>query len=166
MRVGMVQDTKAFGAQTAAALARSNDATGEMVRQGLKVQNQLNAAGVKNAEDETARRQKIEEEQRKLSKSAASNAAESEKAFKDMGAAIYGALQPALAAIVPIINKLAQEFMGFVIDNLPAIKEALTKLAVMATDFAKNLFSDAGREKIINDAVYYLKLIWLGIKET
>jgi hypothetical protein len=82
-----------------------------------------------------------------------------------MGASIYGALQPALAMLTPIVNDLANEFMGFVKSNMPAIKEAITKFATFITNFAKDLFSEDGQKKIINDITYYLKLMLIEIKK-
>jgi hypothetical protein len=161
---GLSQEAKAMG-NTNAAIARAGGAASDVTNVQAKALSQMAAAGAKTEEDVTNSRKKTEAQQDALAKSAAARAAESEKAMKDMGAAIYGALQPAIAELTPIINKLAQEFMGFVKDNMPAIKEALTKFIHFVEDFVKNLFSDAGREKIVNDAIYYLKLMWISIKE-
>jgi phage-related protein len=67
--------------------------------------------------------------------------------------------------LTPIVNGLAQEFMSFVKNNMPEIKEALTKLATFVTNFAKDLFSDEGRNKIINDIKYYFGLMMIEIKK-
>jgi hypothetical protein len=112
----------------------------------------------------TKQREQQLKENEALQNSAAGNAQRAEKGMKDMGAAIYGALQPAIAFLTPVVNDLANQFMGFVKDNMPAIRKQLTVFAEYMADFAKNLMSPAGREKIINDLVYYLKLMWIEVK--
>jgi len=114
--------------------------------------------------DLTKQREQQLKENEALQNSAAGNAQRAEKGMKDMGAAIYGALQPAIAFLTPVVNDLANQFMGFVKDNMPAIRKQLTVFAEYMADFAKNLMSPAGREKIINDLVYYLKLMWIEVK--
>jgi len=161
---GMAQEAKAMGVANAA-ISRAGGAAGEVANAQAKAMATVAATGAKTEDEMTAKRKEVEKSQEALGKSAAARAAETEKAMKDMGAAIYGALQPAIQALTPIINKLAFEFMGFVKDNMPAIKQALTDFVHFMEKFVKNLFSDAGREKIVNDAVYYLKLMWISIKE-
>jgi hypothetical protein len=156
---------KDLGPQMIYALGQAGGPVGEATQSFGKHLVDLEAKGATSAEKEMALREKLADEQKKREKSSAAAAAESEKAFKDMGAAIYGALQPALAMLTPIVNGLAQEFMSFVKNNMPEIKEALTKLATFVTNFAKDLFSDEGRNKIINDIKYYFGLIMIEIKK-
>jgi hypothetical protein len=131
----------------------------------LKNENNLNNKKINSVEDYNKNMDKIAAQEKAQANSAAHAAAESEKAFKDMGAAIYGALQPALAMLTPIVNDLANEFMGFVKNNMPAIKEALTKFTTFVINFAKDLFSEEGRNKIINDIKYYFGLIMIELKK-
>jgi hypothetical protein len=161
---GMAQEAKAMGVANAA-LGRIGGAAGDVANAQARAMSQVAATGAKTEDEITAKRKEVEKAQDDLSRSAAARAAESEKAFKDMGAAIYGALQPALAMLTPIINELAQEFMSFVKSNMPAIKEAITKFATFVTNFAKDLFSEDGRKKIINDITYYMKLMLIEIKK-
>jgi len=156
---------KEMGPQMTYALAQGGGALSEAATTMAKHANELDKQGATSAEKEMALRERIGKEQEARERSAAANAAESEKAFKDMGASIYGALQPAIAMLTPIVNDLANEFMGFVKSNMPAIKEAITKFATFITNFAKDLFSEDGQKKIINDITYYLKLMLIEIKK-
>jgi hypothetical protein len=65
----------------------------------------------------------------------------------------------------PIINDRAQQFMGFAKDNMPAIKEALESFVKFVSNFVKNMFSEDGRAKIVNDLTYYLKLMMIEVKK-
>jgi len=164
LTVGLAKEHKERGTLNAA-LARSGGAAGDVANAQARAASQAHAAGTETVEQATAARKKIEEQQNKLAESAAGRAAEAEKAFKDMGAMIYGMLQPALAAIIPLMQDMAQSFMGFVKDNMPAIKKALTDVAEFATKFVKNMFSEDGRAKIVNDLTYYLKLMMIEVKK-
>jgi len=98
--------------------------------------------------------------------SAAFRMAETEKGFKDMGAAIYGALAPAINTISPIITGLADKFMKFTSDSgvLEKLKVGLQFVAEKFSEFVQNMFTPEGRDKIVNDLSYYLKLLMLEIK--
>jgi hypothetical protein len=157
---------KELGPQMIYAVGQSGDKLGETFQTVGKHAVDLDAKGATSAEKEMALREKIAEDQRTRERSAAAAAAESEKAFKDMGAAIYGALQPALAMLTPVVNDLAKEFMYFVQSNMPAIKESVTKFATFVTNFAKDLFSEDGQKKIINDIAYYFKLMMIEVKKS
>jgi hypothetical protein len=165
MAVGLKKDSETIGRTTLSSLSQMGGAQGELSNAMLKNENNLNNKKINSVEDYNKNMAHIAAEEKARSQSAAAAAAESEKAFKDMGAAIYGALQPALAMLTPIVNDLANEFMEMVKNNMPAIKAALTTLVTFVTNFAKDLFSEEGRKKIINDIAYYMKLMLIEVKK-
>ena len=165
MAVGLKKDSETIGRTTLSSLTQEGGARGELSNAMLKNENNLNNKKINSVEDYNKNMEHIAAEEKARSNSAAAAAAESEKAFKDMGAAIYGALQPALAMLTPMVNDLAQSFMEMVKNNMPAIKEALTTLVTFVTNFAKDLFSEEGRKKIINDIAYYMKLMLIEVKK-
>ena len=168
MTTGLADEGKRIGTQLGAALTMIPGAASGMASAMLSADTRMKNAGAANeAEYKSKVIDKAIADQESRSKSSASLAAESEKSFKDMGAAIYGALQPALNAISPIINSLATEFLSFTKDSgvLQKVRDGLTTLAVYVSNFAKNLMDPAGREKIINDLKYYFSLMMIEVKK-
>jgi hypothetical protein len=161
---GNIQDLKQFET-----VMRAGGMTGDKMAQTLiSVQETINKYKQKGLTDEQAIQQAIQEERKKQieqTKSAAASAAESEKAMKALGSQIMGALLPVFKALNPAMNELATSLMGFVSENMPEIEAAMRELGKYISGFAKDLFSETGRAKIVNDAMYYLKLIWIAIKE-
>jgi hypothetical protein len=164
-RVGLGKDGKALSGPLGASLIAAGGAVGEFASKSIATQTQLDNQGIKSVEDEIAFRKKLAEEQALREKSAAAAAAESEKALKNLGAELMGALMPVFQMLSPIINDLAQQFMGFAKDNMPAIKEALEVFVKYVSNFVKNMFSEDGRAKIVNDLTYYLKLMMIEVKK-
>jgi hypothetical protein len=165
MAVGLKKDSETIGRTTLSSLTQIGGAQGDLSNAMLKNENTLNNKKINSVEDYNKNMDKIAAQEKAQANSAADEAAKSEKAFKDMGAAIYGALQPALAMLTPIINDLAQSFMEMVKNNMPAIKAALNTLVIFVSNFAKDLFSEDGRKKIINDIAYYMKLMLIEVKK-
>ena len=163
--VGLAEEGKKIGPNFGAALIQAGGAVGQFASLSLAAQTELRDKGIKTQEDYENYMNRVIADGKKREESAAAQAAESEKALKDMANSIYGALQPAIAALTPIVNDLANQFMDFVKDNLPEIKEALTKLAQFIKEFAENLFSQEGRDKIVNDMAYYIKLMMIEVKK-
>lgn len=164
-RVGLGQDGKAITGPLGASLIASGGAMGEFASKAISTQTQLNNQNIKSTEDEIAFRKKLSAEQAEREKSTAAAAAESEKALKQLGAQLMGSLMPIFEALGPIINNLTQEFSSFVTDNMPEIKSAMKTLATFIGNFAKDIFSDEGQKKIINDITYYFKLMLIEIKK-
>jgi len=74
-------------------------------------------------------------------------------------------LKPLYDGIAPTLSKLADWFEssgGGMADNLKLVGE---KIGAFVENFAKDLFTDEGRQKIVNDLIYYLKLIMIEIKK-
>ena len=161
---GNIKDLKQFET-----VMRAGGMTGDkMATTLMSVQETINKYKQKGLTDEQAIQEAIQEERKKQivqSQSAAAAAAESEKALKSMGAELMGALMPVFQMLSPIINNLAQQFMGFARDNMPAIKEALEVFVKYVSNFVKNMFSEDGRAKIVNDLTYYLKLMMIEVKK-
>lgn len=142
--VGSAQDAKNLGKEQMAAASFGNAAMSETMMQAQKNQNLLNSKQIKSAEDFDKLQTDIATSQEARQKSTAAAAAESEQAFKNLGAELMAALMPVIKELTPIMQNLAQEMMQFAKDNMPAIKEGLR----MVVNFVKDLFSPEGREKV------------------
>lgn len=84
--------------------------------------------------------------QKDINASEAAAAADAQLAIKQLGSELMAALLPAIRKLYPVIVDLTKSFVGFVTKNMPEIKTALTGVA----EFMKNLFSEEGRSKILN----------------
>lgn len=154
-----------LGPQMIYALGQSSDAFSGTVQAIGKHANTLQRQGADTHEKEMAIRNEAAATIKQREASSAAAAAESEKALKALGAELMGALMPVFQMLSPIINNLAQQFMGFAKDNMPAIKEALEVFVKYVSNFVKNMFSEDGRAKIVNDLTYYLKLMMIEVKK-
>jgi hypothetical protein len=166
LTVGLAKRGQEMGQQLGGALIAQGGAVGQFASLSIAAANELKNKGIDTEEKYAAYMAKIRGEQDARERSAAAQAAESANAFKSAGDAIYGMLAPAITAITPVINDLATTFMGFITDNMEAVKKALTTFVEMASNFAKDLFSPAGRDKILNDLKYYFGLIMIEVKKS
>lgn len=161
---GNIKDLKQFET-----VMRAGGMTGDkMATTLMSVQETINKYKQKGLTDEEAIQKAMADERKKQmdqTKSAAASAADSERALKALGAELMGAMIPIFKALTPIVNDLARKFMEFASNNMPAIESAMNKLAVFVSNFAKDIFSDAGQAKIINDIVYYFKLMLIEVKK-
>lgn len=161
---GNIQDLKQFET-----VMRAGGMTGDkMATTLMSVQETINKYKQKGLTDEQAIQAAIQEERKKQieqTKSAAASAAESDRALKALGSELMGAMLPLFKTLTPIVNDLARKFMEFASNNMPAIQDAMSKLGTFISNFAKDMFSDAGREKIINDIAYYFKLMLIEVKK-
>jgi len=142
--VGSAQDAKNLGKEQMAAMSMSGGAMAETAMQAQKNANTLHSKNIKNAEDFDKLQSDIATSQEERQKSTAAAAAESEQAFKNLGAELMAALMPVMKALTPVIQDLAQQMIQFARDNMPAIKAGLE----MVVQFVKDLFSPEGREKV------------------
>ena len=167
LRHSQVKDAESYG-KNLAVLSLQNKEYSEVANDMLHQQTKSldnNLHSLKDYEkqvDAATVAQKIREQ------SAANRMADTEKGFKDMGNAIYGALAPAINTLSPIITGLADKFMKFTSDSgvLEKLKDGLQFVAEKFSEFVQNMFTPEGRDKIVNDLVYYLKLLMLEIKRT
>lgn len=166
LTVGLAKRGQEMGQQLGGALIAGGGAVGQFASMSIAAANELKNKGIDTEEKYAAYMAKIRDEQDARANSAAAKAGESANAFKSAGDAIYGMLAPAITAITPIINNLATEFMGFITNNMPAIKSAMISLVDMVSNFAKDLFSPAGQDKILNDIKYYFGLIMIEVKKS
>ena len=163
-QAGATQDINRLG-NSVKALSFGTDGTSTAIM-GLQAQaNRNTQQGIKSQADAEARLKDVTKSQEDRLASGAAAAAETEKAFKDIGYAIWDALKPAIEFITPKINELATAFLGFIQENMPAIKAALQQVVDAVSEFAKNLMSPEGRDKIINDLKYYFGLIMIEVKK-
>lgn len=142
--VGSARDAKNLGKEQMAAMSMSGGAMADTAMQAQRNANLLHSKNINNAEDFDALQQQIAADQKKREQSTAAQAAETEQAFKNLGAELMAALMPVIKELTPVIQDLAQKMIQFARDNMPAIKAGLE----MVVQFVKDMFSPEGREKV------------------
>lgn len=144
MLAGSAQDAKNLGKEQMAAFSFTSGAQAEVALNAQKNANLMHSKNLKNADDVNKLQADIAADAAARQKSTAAAAAESEQAFKKLGAELMGALAPALKELVPVIQNLAKQMIEFAIKHMDDIKEGLKKVV----SFVKDLFSPEGREKV------------------
>ena len=140
---GNIKDLKQFQTVLAA-----GGMTGDKFSSTLQgVQAATTAYMQRGMTEETAIQAALNDERKKQieqGKSSAAQAADTERALKQLGAELMGALLPVFKEIGPVVQTLAKDMIKFAINHMPEIKKALTAVV----DFVKDLFSEEGRERI------------------
>jgi len=93
---------------------------------------------------------------------AAKGQAETDKQMKALGATLTTALLPALSRLSTVGLSLISRFTEFI--KSEGVMDKIKKAANILAEFIENLFNDAGREKILNDFKYMMKLMLIEIK--
>jgi hypothetical protein len=86
-------------------------------------------------------------------------AIESEKAMKRVSVAVMAALLPAIEKLSKPVTNLAIRFANLIADNIGSLETALTSLA----DYLENLFTEEGRQKVMNDLRKFLSDLFSDI---
>lgn len=163
--VGLGEEGKRFGNQLGGAFIAMGGPIAQFSSLSLNAANELRNRGIDTEEKYADFLEEIARKQQAQAQSTAARAIEVEKGFKDLGAALYASLRPALEVLTPIVNNLATEFTNFIGDNMPMIREGLQIFAKMLDEFVKNILTDEGRKKIVNDLAYYLQLLMIEVKQ-
>lgn len=98
--------------------------------------------------------------------------ADAEKAVKELGQQLMAGLSPVISALTPIMSEVVVKFSEIVKQfstwvrtvDMGEIGKQLNKFATTIVDFVKNLFSETGRNKIVNDISYYFQLMLIEVK--
>jgi hypothetical protein len=93
---------------------------------------------------------------------AAKSQADADKQMKALGATLVTALLPALSKLSSVGLTLIHRFTDFI--KSEGVMDKIKKAANILAEFIENLFSEAGREKILNDFKYMLKLMLIEVK--
>jgi len=157
---------KDMGPQMTYAMAQGGGALGEAATSMAKHANELQQQGADSAEKEMSLRDRIAKQQDDQAKSQAAAAAEAEKGLKDLGTQLLSALTPIIKALTPVMANLVTQFTNFIgTVDLDSLGKSFATLMTAILDYMKNLFSPEGRQKIINDITYYMKLMLIEIKK-
>lgn len=153
---GATQDIQRLGG-TVKALSFGSDSTAQALMSLQAQANRNTAQGIKSQEDVSKQFAEIANRRREVAASEAAAVVNAQKSFQEFSQSIMN-------VVMPIIGNLATKLMSFIGDNLPAIQEAFETLAVYVGEFAKNLMSKEGRDKIMNDIQYYFSLMMIELK--
>jgi hypothetical protein len=128
----------------------------------IDVQKAVQIYRQKGLNTEEAMLQAIQEARRKqgkLTDQQIRDAIEAEKKFKNLTVGIMAALLPAIEKLSKPVTELAVKFAKLITDNIDSLSSALLKLA----DYVENLFTEEGRQQIINDLRKFLSDLFSDI---
>ncbi len=118
----------------------------------------VSAEEIEKAIQETKRRQAADQK-------AADAANQNEKRMKELGNQINQALMPVMELLARYGNRVVGEFMKFINTiDLPKLGQELAKFMEGVMNYAKNLFSEEGRTKIMNDIKHWFQLLLVELK--
>ena len=166
LQLDRARDAEEIGIQTLQALSASGDQNAIAM---LKASNDMKKAGITTYEGAIDNLKKVEKSQADQMKSTAAMAANAENDLQAMGKAIYAVLGPLLDAVMPLMNGMVKTFSDWIsgpngqarLEQFGSyVKEMIGKLV----EYGKNLFSDEGRQKIMNDIIYFFKSMMIDIK--
>lgn len=167
LQLDRAKDAEAIGIQTLQAMAAQGDQNAIAM---LKASNDMKKAGITTYDGAVENLKKVTAAQEKQLKSTAQMAADAENDLKNMGQMIQAFLAPILNTLQPLMSEMIESFTKFVSGpNGKAAMESFGKflagLIQQIGNYAKNLFSDAGREKIMNDVKSFFRSLWLDVKK-
>jgi hypothetical protein len=161
---GNIKDLKQFET-----VMRAGGMTGDKFATTLMgVQEKVLTYQRKGMTEEQAIQQAIRDErakQLKQNNSAAAAAAKAEQALKALGSELMGAMLPVFEAVGPIVSQLANSLLNFARENMPAIQKGAQMLGDFLQRFVKDIFTEEGREKIVNDILWAFKNILIEVKK-
>jgi hypothetical protein len=164
--VALAKENKALGKETRAAITAAGGSLASTITDATKTQNMLNAKGIKTADDYDKMMTDIAKNEEDRRKSEAEAAAAAEKSLKDLGNTILSALTPVFKAMAPLVTDIVRNFASWLKSvDMDKLGKDMAGLAKAVTEYMSNLFSPEGRQKIINDITYYMKLMLIEIKK-
>ena len=159
------KDGKQFSGELGAVLIAQGGAIGEVVSELLKNTNRNIEQNITGIESATARRLENEQKQANLAESNAAKLAQAQSDLKKIGEQLLDGLAPLLVQLTPIVSDLVKEFTALVIDNMPAIKAGIEIFAEKLKEFGENMFTEAGRNKIMNDIVFFFEDLLITVRQ-
>ena len=163
--IGNRKDAQRLGKDFVAVASFMGDGMGEAVMSAQKNTNMLNKMGIKNAEEYMAKVVAIGEKQKAVRESEANAVAQADKAMKELGSELMAGLSPVIKALTPAMSGMVKAFSDWIKSvDLEKMGKDIGKFAEGILDYMKNLFSEDGRNKIMNDIKYGFKMLMIEIK--
>lgn len=152
--------------QVYSAILMQGGESAQMLGDAIGIANQFTQQGILTEKDALEQRKTVEQMALERRKSEAAEVAKSEKAMKELGQEIMGALTPIIRALTPVISSVVQMFSNFVKNlDLPAISQQFAVFATQLAEYMQNIFTEEGRAKIINDIKYAFGLLVIELKK-
>lgn len=147
----LAKEGEKIGSNFGGALIAGGGAIGQFASLTLAAQTEMKNRGIKTQEDYEKFMASQQNSQEARNASSAAKAAEAENAFKALTSKLYESLMPILGQLTGNATELsgeivvlAEKFVEFIKDNMPAIQAGFRSVV----DFIKDLFSPEGREKV------------------
>lgn len=147
----LAKEGEKIGSNFGGALIAGGGAIGQFASLTLAAQTEMKNRGIKTQEDYEKFMAAQQNSQEARNASSAARAAEAENAFKALTSKLYESLMPILGQLTGNATELsgeivvlAEKFVEFIKDNMPAIQAGFRSVV----DFIKDLFSPEGREKV------------------
>jgi hypothetical protein len=160
----MAEDGKKFAGALGAAGIAAGGEFGDTISTLLNVTNLLAQKNIKTQEDMVKLNDEILKKRLEQEKSQAALLAQAQKDLNTIGTELQKGLAPILKELTPIVTNLVQEFTKIVKENMPAITAGAKLIADELKEFSQNLFTEEGRNKIMNDLTYFFELLMIEVK--
>ena len=157
-RRAQLRDSDKYGEQQKYAMTTMNGAYGQQMQETEAATNTM-----RKQTDEAVRAALAK---KNLQDTEAGVMANANLALKEFGSMVMGFLTPVIAAFTKSMGGTVNAFNEFMkSDDMKKLSETLGVFAKEIAEYIQNVFSPAGRDKIINDLKYYLQLVMIEIKK-
>jgi hypothetical protein len=155
---------------TLMALSVTQDGFAKTIDPVLNSTAELTKAQINSVEANDARISAEKKAQDDLINSEADRAARADASMKKIGESLMAFIQPLLETLQPLMTDMIKGFSDWLGSpagqaGLKSFGETMANLVKDMADYAKNLFSPEGREKIVNDLAYGFKLLMIELKK-
>ena len=153
----LANEQKKYGEQTSYAIQMQGGVLGQTSQAVGANVNQINQS-TREAREAAMKRKNIAE-------SEAAEMVRANKSMQEFGQQIMGFLTPVIREMTPYMADVLGQFKSWMNTvNLPELGKKLGEGMKIVMEYLKNLFSEEGQEKIINDIKYLFGLIGIEIK--
>lgn len=145
-----------------------------IIRQGGPVADALSQMGITANKAANMTDQEIDAALKKaeVADSEAKAVAEANKAMTDLGQEIMKGLAPIIKTLTPYISSVVTQFAAFIKtvnfeslgNKISSAIEQIVSAFKIVLEWSKNFFTDAGRDKMLNDLKYFFQLALIEIK--
>lgn len=154
-----LEEGKKYGEQMAFASIAMNNNVGSVLQSTMANNNRVRQQ-TKEEREAAIAKQKVDASQ-------AAAAAHANQAMKELGSKIMDAVTPLFAKLEGPLAAIVVDFTNWIqTDSFKKIIDQVADFAKGMLEYTKNIFSPEGRDKIVNDMVYYFRLIMIEIKRS
>jgi len=161
----LAKDGDMIGNQMAAVLLEASGGMASAATAGMRASTRLRELDLSTAEGQAKFLAEVTKERTEQERSQAAKMVEMQNNLNKLGTSLQNALAPLLKAITPAMSGLLERFADLVKNNLHKIEAGIKSFAGFIEEFAENMFTKEGQNKIVNDFYYFFEEIIIALKE-